>query len=82
MVCRQHASAAKVKCTSLTTYSYKYLTNYYYMIKQLKLKVHKSLKFGSCGRDWHPEHGHRKWRVQLLVGSKYLQILLLDFSPQ
>ena len=43
MVCRQHASAAKVKFTNLTTYSYKYLTNYYYyMITRLMIKVKSS----------------------------------------
>jgi len=33
-------------------------------------RVGMSLKLGDLGIDWHLEHGHRKWKEQLLAGSK------------
>ena len=33
------------------------------------IRVCKSLKFGGLDKDWHLEHGPKKWNIKLLVGS-------------
>ena len=47
MVCRQHASAVKVKFTNLTTYSYKYLT-IIYSVRLTDKTIDRLIHFTVC----------------------------------